>query len=93
MIVKQISDIYKHKEIEGELHEVLFKKNVITRRYIESPNKITSVDEVLTANGKPYKSRCLITLETGEQIMIKHSFDEIINYKQPNKIRGFYGRD
>ena len=93
MILKQISDIYKQKEVDGELVEYLFKSGVVTLKYIESPNDIVGVDQMLNAKGVPYKSKCIVSLSSGEQIVVKHKFEDIIKTKENLKIKGFYGRD
>jgi len=91
MELKQLSDIYKQKEVDGEIHEYLFKKNVVTRRYLDSARDIASIEELISKSGNPYKSRCSVTLTTGEQIIVKHTYEELKQYKQKIKITGFYG--
>lgn len=91
MIFKTLTDIYIEKVIEGEIHDVLLKKNVVSRKYIE-PTEIATVNEVMNKRGRIYKSQCMITLKDGTPVLLKHKFDEIVKLKQPYRVNGYGGK-
>lgn len=91
MIFKTLTDIYKEKVVDDQVHEVLVKKDVITRKYIEI-DQIATINEAVNTKGRIYKSKCVITLTDGTPIVLKHNFDEVVALKQPRKVNGYGGK-
>ena len=89
--LKTLSNVYKDKVIEEQVHEVLHKKDVISLKLVD-PNDITSVQEVLTEQGKIYKTRCMIHIQGEGHMIVKHKYSEMKQLKIENKTIIGYGR-
>jgi len=81
--LKILSSIYKEKIIDEEIHEVLYKKDVVSLKMID-PNDITSVQQVLTDHAKPYKNRCMVHIQGEGHMIIKHKYEDIKQLKLKN---------
>jgi hypothetical protein len=84
-----VSDLYKEKVIDNEIVEVLVKKDLVTRKLIKE-DSVDSVEELYNERGKIYKSRCVITTNTGRTILVKHPYEETKKLIFKNlEIKGF----
>lgn len=86
--LKILSSVYKEKIIDDEIHDVLYKKDVVSRKLVD-PKDITSVQEVLTDNAKVYKSRCMVHINGEGHMIVKHKYDEIKKLKDGGDAIGF----
>ena len=81
--LKTLSNVYKDKIIDEEIHEVLYKKDVVCLKLVD-PRDITSVQEVLTDHAKPYKSRCMVHIQGEGHMIVKHKYEDIKQLKLKN---------
>lgn len=79
--LKVLSNVYKEKVIEEEIHDVLYKKDVVSLKLVD-PKDITSVQQVLTDRAKPYKNRCMVHINGEGHMIVKHKYEYIKQLKQ-----------
>ena len=81
--LKILNSVYKEKIIDDEVHDVLYKKDVVCLKLVD-PEHITSVQQVLTDHAKPYKSRCMVHINGEGHMIVKHKYEEIKQLKLKN---------
>lgn len=86
--LKVMTNTYKEMEIEGQVHEVVDKKNLIVKKLVEVKD-ITSVQEVLNSRDKPYKSRCMVHIANEGHMIVKHNYEYIKELKNGRNAIGF----
>ena len=87
-IFKAIYDIYETIPLEnGELVEICKKRNVVTKRKLET-NNIKCIEEHTDNKGRIYRTRCRVKYED-ELIILNHSFEYISKITKPIIIKGF----
>lgn len=64
------------------------KKNILTRISVNSVN-IKNHFEIYDVKGKVINKECRILLDTGQELIVSHSFDSITNLIKPLEIKGF----
>ena len=82
------SSVYKEKIIDEEIHDVLYKKDVVSLKLL-NPEDITSVQQVLTDHAKPYKSRCMVHIQGEGHMIVKHKYEDIKKLKHGGRAIGF----
>jgi hypothetical protein len=86
--LKILTNTYKEEEGEdGQVYEVVDKKNIIIRKFVEVKD-ITSVQEVLTDRGQPYKSRCMVHIQGEGHMVVKHKYEYIKQLKHGGSTGG-----
>ena len=85
--LKILTNVYKDKVIEDEIHEVLIKKDVIVKK-LTAVDDITSVQEELTEKGKCYKSRCRVHIQGEGYMVVKHKYEDIKQLKESKRYGG-----
>ena len=86
--LKVLSNVYKDKVIDDEVHEVLYKRDVVSLKFV-SPQDITSVQEVLTDRAKPYKNRCMVHISGEGHMIVKHKYEYIKQLKNGGEAIGY----
>lgn len=85
--LKVMTTVYKEKVIDDEIHEVVYKKDVIMRK-MTAIDDITSVQEELTEKGKLYKSRCRVHIQGEGYMIVKHKYEYIKQLKESKRYGG-----
>ena len=88
--IKILSDIYNEKIIDGEVHDVLVKKGLITKKFIDEAT-ISTVEQYYNSKGTIYKSKCILTLVDGQTLVVKHPYDRMKKVMKGDRmiIKGF----
>lgn len=88
--IKILNNVYKDMMQDGEPVEVLVKRDVITKKIVDIRD-ISSVQETLNMQGKPYKNKCMIHIQNEGHCIIKHKYEEIKKLKENGEQRGRIG--
>ena len=84
--LKILTNLYKEKQIGDEIVEVLYKKDIVSRKCID-PEQIVSVQEAISDVGKVYKNKCIIYVQGEGHLVVKHKYDEIKKLKDDGERR------
>lgn len=99
MEIKCLESIYREKEILNketgniEYVQIPVKLNFVTKVRVEAED-ILLVKEHYNDKGRIYKDRCLVHHRYLGNIIVKHTYKEMVNIKAKNNftVKGFYGK-
>jgi hypothetical protein len=91
MILKCLESVYKDKvtypygeDAMPEIKQICVKRDFVTKLSID-PESILAVKEHFNDKGKIYTNRCLVNISGFGNLVVKHSFKEMVKLKDVNK--------